>query len=111
MDNDCITRIEHEEFRRVCEAEHKRIDEENERQNHRLSELEAMIKNINDLTISISQQTQSIKVLTEEVKQQGARLEKLEAKDGEMWRKVVYYVLSVIIGACLGLVFSKFGIK
>lgn len=48
-------------------------------------------------------------MLKEQVKQ-GKRLETLEQRDGESWRKAVSYAITVIIGAILGFLFKQFGI-
>ena len=37
------------------------------------------------------------------------RLETLENRDGEMWRKAVWYVVAAVIGAFLGHVFTQIG--
>ena len=37
------------------------------------------------------------------------RLEALEAKDGEMWRKVVGYVVTLLIGAVFGYITKQIG--
>lgn len=40
---------------------------------------------------------------------QGKRLVSLESKDGEMWRKVVGYVITAVIGIVLGFAFTQIG--
>ena len=40
---------------------------------------------------------------------QGKRLETLEDRDGEMWRKAVGYVVTAVIGVFLGYVFTQLG--
>lgn len=47
-------------------------------------------------------------MLKEQVKQ-GKRLETLENRDGEMWRKVVGYIVTAVIGIVLGFVFTQIG--
>lgn len=42
-------------------------------------------------------------------KTQGKRLVSLESKDGEMWRKVVGYVITAVIGIVLGFAFTQIG--
>ena len=46
---------------------------------------------------------------TKEQEKQGKRLETLESRDGELWRKAVGYVVTAIIGAFLGYVFTLIG--
>lgn len=97
-----ITRAEHEEF---C----KRIDAENHRQNQRLKLLEEQTKQVTDLALSVKELAQSIKQMTETQKEQGEKLEKLESRDGEMWRKVTSYIITAIIGIVIGFVFQQIG--
>lgn len=47
-------------------------------------------------------------MLKEQVKQ-GKRLETLENRDGEMWRKIVGYIVTAVIGIVLGFVFTQIG--
>lgn len=97
-----ITRAEHEEFS-------KRITEENTRQNRRIALLEDSVRQINDLTISVKEMAVNMGNMLKELEKQGERLEKLEAKDGERWRKVVEQLITVIIGIVVGFVFTKIG--
>ena len=97
-----ITRAEHEEF---C----KRIDAENERQNQRIKLLEEQTKQVTDLAISVRELAQSVKQMAETQKDQGEKLEKLESRDGEMWRRVVGYIITAIIGIVIGFVFQQIG--
>lgn len=52
---------------------------------------------------------QSIKQMAETQKEQGEKLEKLESRDGEMWRKVTGYIITAIIGIVIGFVFQQIG--
>lgn len=97
-----ISRAEHNEFV-------KRMDDEHARINHRVAELEKVVKEINDLTISISEMSTSMKQMIEELRNQGGRLEKLESRDGEMWRKVVGHALTCVIGIVIGYIFVQIG--
>ena len=97
-----ITRAEHEEFR-------KRIDAENNRQNHRIKLLEEQTKQVTEIVLSVRELALSIKQMAETQKEQGEKLEKLESRDGEMWRKVTGYVMTAIIGIVIGFVFQQIG--
>lgn len=102
MDTTPITRAEHEEFA-------KRIDAENERQNQRLKLLEEQTKQVTDIAISVRELARSVKQMAETQKEQGEKLEKLESRDGEMWRKVTGYIITAIIGIVIGFVFQQIG--
>ena len=97
-----ISRAEHEEFR-------KRIEEENKRQNQRIHLLEEQTKTITDLAISVKELAMSVKQMAKIQKEQGDKLEKLEERDGEMWRKVVGYVITATIGIVIGFMFKQIG--
>ena len=47
--------------------------------------------------------------MVKEQEKQGKRLETLESRDGEMWRKAVGYVLTAILGIVIGFVFTQIG--
>lgn len=97
-----ITRAEHEEF---C----KRIAAENNRQNQRIKLLEEQTKQVTEIALSVRELAQSIKQMAETQKEQGEKLEKLESRDGEMWRKVTGYIITAIIGIVIGFVFQQIG--
>lgn len=97
-----LTRAEHNEFVKRMEDEHTRI-------NHRVAELETVVKKINDLTISISEMSTSMKQMIEELRNQGGRLEELESRDGEMWRKVVGHVITCVAGIVISYLFFQIG--
>ena len=103
MDSTPITRAEHEEF---C----KRVEEEDHRQNKRLEILEEQTKQFTDLVLSVRELAQSVKQLAEIQKVQGEKLDELESRDGEMWRRVSGYVITSIIGLVVGYLFHKLGL-
>lgn len=98
-----ITRAEHEEFRR-------RMEEEHNRQNKRIELLEERTEQFTNIAISVRELAQSIKQMAETQKEQGEKLEKLESRDGEMWRKVTGYIITAIIGIVIGFVSQQIGI-
>ena len=93
-----ITRAEHEEFRRRLEAEEKRQDK-------RIELLEQHTKQISSLTISVEKLAQSIEMTVKEQVKHGERLEVLENRDGEMWRKAIGYIVTAVIGMAMGYFF------
>lgn len=97
-----ITRAEHEEFRR-------RIEEENKRQDKRIEILEENAKRIEGLNSSIEKLALNMENMLKEQLKQGKRLEVLESRDGEMWRKLVSYAITAIVGIVIGFLFKQFG--
>ena len=99
MDNP-ITRAEHEEFRLRMEEQHRRTDK-------RLELLEETVTVMNALTVSVERLATSMESMLKEQERQVQRLETLEGRDGEMWRKVVGYVVTAIAGIIVGWLFTQ----
>lgn len=97
-----ITRAEHEEFK-------KRLEEENKRQDRRIELLEDNVSKLGALTSSVEKLATNMENMVKEQEKQGKRLETLEARDGEMWRKVIGYIATAIIGIVVGYIFTQFG--
>ena len=103
MEEQHITRAEHEEFSR-------RMEDENQRQNRRLQLLEDSAREMGALTTSVERLAVSMEGMVREQEKQGKRLETLEGRDGEKWRKITAYVATAILSILLGFLFSKVGI-
>lgn len=99
---DPITREEHEEFRR-------RLEEENKRQDTRIGILEDSVRQIGALATSVEKLALSMQSMLKEQEKQGNRLEVLEGRDGEEWRKVMGYIATAIVGVVLGYLFKQIG--
>lgn len=97
-----ITRAEHEEFRR-------RLEEENKRQDTRIGILEDSVRQIGALATSVEKLAVSMQSMLKEQEKQGKRLEALEGRDGEKWRKVMCYIATAIVGIVLGYLFKRIG--
>lgn len=92
----------HEEFARRMEDEHKR-------QNHRIDLLEKSVEENNKLLVSVERLAVSMETMQKEQANQGDRLEALEARDGEMWRKVVGHVITAVISIVIGFASAQIG--
>lgn len=97
-----ITREEHAEFVR-------RLDDENRRQNRRIDILENSVHQIGEIATSVEKMAISLQSMVKEQEQQGKRLEALESRDGEMWRKAVAYVVTGFLGAVVGFMLKQIG--
>ena len=97
-----ITRAEHVEFE-------KRMQDEHKRQNHRIDELEKAFEQNNKLLISVEKLALSMENMQKDLRDQSNRLDTIEGRDGEMWRKVVGYVVTAVIGAVIGFIFTQIG--
>lgn len=103
MPEDTVSRREHEEFAR-------RIDQENQRQNHRIANLEEGLGRTSNLVVSVEKLAANMETMLKEMEKQGQRLSVLEGRDGEMWRKVAGYLITAVIGLIIGAIFSRFGL-
>ena len=98
-----ITRADHEEFSR-------RIEDWERRQDKRLELLEENVREIGALTTAVEKLAQSVESMVKEQEKQGRRLDELEGRDGEMWRKVVGYIITAAVGILVGFLFRQIGI-
>lgn len=99
---DTISRREHDEFA-------KRIEAEENRQNRRIELLEQAVKQNAELTLSVGKLATSVEQMAKEQAHQGERLETLESRDGEMWRKVTGYIVTAVAGIVVGFIFTQIG--
>ena len=95
MEQEYLTLAVHEEFAR-------RVQEENDRQNHRLSELENAIKAFNAMAQNVERLAVSMENMTEEQKKQGERLDKIEEKPAKRWDSIITAVVTGVVGLLLG---------
>lgn len=102
MNSGYLTLAVHNEYAQRMEDEHKR-------QNKRLTDLESKVEDISSLTASVASLAQSVEQMAIAQEKQAKRLETLEGRDGEMWRKVVGYAVTFAVGAVMAYIFSKFG--
>lgn len=98
-----ITRAEHEEFRRRMEEEHRRQDK-------RIELLEENVKETRQLVSSVERLATNMESMAKEQATQGKRLETLENRDGEKWRKMVWYVITATVGILIGFFLKQIGI-
>lgn len=68
----------------------------------RLDEMEGTVKDIHEMSAAIKMMGQSIQRLTEEIREQGARVKNLEAIPAGRWEMMVKTVLTAILSAGVG---------
>ena len=103
MEEKFLPRHEHEEFA-------KRMEEEHKRQNKRITDLEDGQKERHRMLVSIEKMAVNMESMQKEQKDQGERLEVLESRDGEKWRKAEWVVIAAVIGAVVGYVLKSYGL-
>lgn len=101
-EKDFITRQEHNEF--VL-----RMDEANSRQSKRLEIVEKDVRQIGSLTTAVEKLAMSMENMVREQMKQGERLDQLESRDGEMWRKVTSYIVTAVVGAVVCYIMTRLG--
>lgn len=94
-----VTREVHEEFA-------KRIDEENDRQNHRISILETGQAQINELVSSVKVLAVNMETMSKELSKQGDRLAEIEGKPAKRWETVVACIITGILGFILNMMLT-----
>lgn len=108
---DCISKAEHEEFR-------KRLDSENDRQNHRIDRLENMVEKINVLATSTEKLATNMEMMLKEQERQNKEQERqreqlnaLQNSGGKKWDDVKKMVLQTVISVVVAAVAVMIGLK
>lgn len=94
-----LSRGEHDEFAR-------RIADQERRQDKRLELLEGTVREIGDLTLSVHTLAKSMESMVKEQEKQGKRLQALESRDGEKWRKLMGYIATAVTSGAVTLLLS-----
>lgn len=102
--------METEALKELLIEKEKRLQDEDTRLGKRITAVEAKVDRISDLTVSVEKLAQSVQAMAKEMEEQGQRLQTMEARDGEKWRKAVSYVLTTILGAVLAVVSARLGL-
>ena len=97
--DDFITRAEHTEFV-------KRMEEENKRQNNRITSAENSLEVCKELASSVERLAENMASMKEELTNQGTRLETLEKKPGDRWETVLKTALTTIVSSLAAMVFA-----
>ena len=108
MDNP-VTHRELDAFQELMESENNRLKEENDRQNHRIGVLENSIQKMTDLAASTEKLAVNMENMLKVQEQQSKRLEQIESRDGNKWRKAMEDIGRIILGAVLAIIFAKIG--
>lgn len=94
MENNFISRREHNEYVKRMEDEHRRI-------NHRLTKCEHISEQMQTMNANISELATNMKYLLDEQLEQGKRLDKIEDEPKSNWntiKKGVYNAIGAAIG-------------
>ena len=72
--------------------------------------LENSIQKMTDLAASTEKLAVNMQNMLKVQEEQSKRLEQIENRDGEKWRKAMAYIGTAILGAVLAIVFAKIGL-
>lgn len=86
---------EHEQFER-------RVIEENDRQNHRIADLEKALEQNNKLLVSVEKLAINMESMQQELNEQGKRLEELENAPLKEWQTAKKTLITAILSAVGG---------
>jgi len=75
----------------------------------RINKVEAVTEEIHNLTLSVERLTITISNVVRQQENQESRIDLIEAKDGEMWRTFVKYVITAVVGVVVGFVMRNVG--
>ena len=88
----------------------KRVDDENNRQNARISKLETIMDSIRDLTVSVERLTTQIEQMQREIRRQGEHLEAIEKEPADNWKAAGKTILTILLTAAVTYLLSRGGI-
>ena len=71
--------------------------------------MEENTRRLEKMNVSIERLAVNMENMLKEQLQQGHRLEQLEARDGELWRKVLTHAITTAVGAVLAYLFLQAG--
>lgn len=98
--DDFVTKAVHDEFAR-------RIDEENDRQNKRISILEAGQAQINELVTSVKVLAMNMENMAKEQAKQGERLKEIEGKPAKKWDTLVACLITGIVSFVVSYILTR----
>ena len=94
-----VTKAVHDEFA-------KRIDEENDRQNKRISILEQGQTQINELVSTVKVLAVNMENMAKEQAKQGERLKEIEGKPAKHWETLIACLITCIVTAAFAYFFK-----
>lgn len=97
-----LTRAEHNEFA-------KRMEDEHNRQNKRISDLENTAEQSSKLIVSIEKIATNVENLQKQYASLSDDLESIKNRDGDNWRKMLWFVGTTVVGIIIGFLLKQFG--
>ena len=94
-----ITRGEHDEFVRRMEAENSRLSA-------RISILEGSSSKIGELNVAIERLMLKLDLMEKKLNEMTTDVDEIKDRDGDMWRKLVSYAATAIVGLAVGAIWN-----
>ena len=91
---------------KVFQETTRRFDDENKRQNERITNLENSYKIVSQLSVHMERLATNMESMAKELARQGSKLNDLEMKPTKRWDLIITSIITGIIGAILALVFK-----
>lgn len=95
----CITRAEHEEFKR-------RMEQEDHRQNKRIDLLEESVRQTSAIAVSVERLANNMEGMLKEQERQGERLDTLEKEPGDTWQRIKVKAIDTAVGLIAGAIIT-----
>lgn len=97
-----LTRAEHNEFA-------KRMEDEHNRQNKRISNLENTAEQNSKLIVSIEKIATNVENLQKQYVSLSDDVESIKNRDGDNWRKMLWFVGTTVLGIIIGFLLKQVG--
>lgn len=91
----------------LIKSEFERVNDENNRQNHRIEKLEASVSEIHQITLSVEKLALNMEHMLTEIKNQSCRLTKLENEPAEKWNNATKTIISALLGAVCAFIMGR----
>ena len=75
----------------------------------RINKIEGIVEEIHKLTLSVEKLTLTLGNVVKEQESQESRIDSIEARDAEMWRTFVKYIITAVTGVVVGFVMRTVG--
>ena len=95
----------------VFEATLQRFYDEDNRQNHRISQIEAGLMKLTNMGTSVEKLAVNMENMCKVQQSMDGRLTNLEAKPAKRWEQVVTNIITTVVGLALGFLAAKIGLS
>lgn len=94
----------------MCKERMVRITEDIKSFNRRLNSYDERLNDIHQLSRLLERLTVTVEQVLRNQDEMRDRLDDIESKDGKMWRDIVKYAITAIIGVIIGFILKQVGI-